>query len=368
MESNRKIKVGITHGDINGVGYEIILKAFSDPTMFDLCTPIVYGSPKAMTYHRKAMDIQTNYSIISNADDASDDTLYVINTCGEGEPKVNFAHPTEESGSFAVCALDRAIADFREGLIDVLVTAPVCASMIKVEGTNFTNQAAYVAYNLKSDGDSPLQIYLNDVMRVASVTENIPLSKVAGAISVENIMQKFEVFHKSLKSDFLISNPRIAILSLNPKSGEGAMGKEESEIIAPAIEQLRAKRYQCYGPYAADTFFGNGLYDHFDGVLAMYYDQGVTPLKALSLMGVVNYTAGVEAIHTQPEHGALLDDAGKGIADESALRNAVYSAIDILRNRESDAEASRNPLRKLYRGGRDDSDKLKLDQPTKEDE
>lgn len=367
MESNRKIRVGITHGDINGVGYEIILKAFSDSTMFDLCVPVVYGSPKAMTYHRKAMDIPTNFSIISSADDANGDALYVINTCGEGEPKVDFSHPTEESGAFALSALDRAISDYREGLIDVLVTAPLYVPSVKVEGADFQSQAAYVAYNLKNDGDSPIQIFVNDVMRVASVTENIPLSKVSSYITVESVMQRAEVFRQSLKTDFLINNPRIAVLSLNPQSGEGAeMGSEEAEIISPAVEQLRSKRYQFYGPYAADTFFGNGLYEHFDGVLAMYYDQGLTPLKALSLSGVVNYTAGVEAIHLQPEHGGQFEDAGRGVTDESAFRNAIYAGIDIFRNRISDAEASQNPLRKLYRGGRDDSDKLNLDQPAKE--
>lgn len=361
MEDNGKIRIGITHGDINGIGYEVILKSFSDPAMLDLCTPIVYGSPKVATYHRKAMDIQTSFTIINNADDAQDGKLNIL-SCTEDELKVELTKATPEAGKAALDALERALKDYREGDIDVLVTAPINKHTIQSDSFHFPGHTEYIEERV-GDDNKALMILLKDDFRVALVTGHIPVKDIAATITKELIMEKMEIFHRSLKQDFGIGCPRIAVFSLNPHAGDnGVIGTEEAEVIIPAMKEMIAKGVQCFGPYPADGFMGSGNFCHFDGILAMYHDQGLAPFKALAMDEGVNYTAGLPIVRTSPAHGTAYDIAGQGIASESSFRQAIYLALDVYRNRMMEAEIHARPLRKQYYEKRDDSDILKLDQ------
>ena len=337
MEDN-KIRVGITQGDINGVGYEVILKTFADPVMLELCTPIIYGSPKVAAYHRKSLDLPTNFSIVNSASEAVPNRLSVVN-CTDDEVKV----------------------EYKEGMIDVIVTAPINKHTIQSEEFAFPGHTEYIEQKL-GDGEKSLMILMKDDFRVALVTGHIPVKEIAGSITKELIQEKLKIFNRSLKQDFAISAPRIAVLSLNPHAGDGGLlGTEEQEIIIPAINEMAAKGMLCYGPYPADGFMGSDNFTHFDGILAMYHDQGLAPFKALAMDEGVNYTAGLPVIRTSPAHGTAYDIAGKGIASEDSFRQAIYVAIDVSRNRQREKEAHANPLRKQYYEKRDDSDKLKLD-------
>ena len=358
MENNRKIRVGITHGDINGIGYEVILKAFSDATMLDLCTPIVYGSPKVATFHRKSMDIQTNFCIISTAEGALDNKLNILN-CTEDELKVELSKSTPEAGKAALDALERALQDYNDGLIDVLVTAPINKHNIQSDTFHFPGHTEYIEERV-GEGEKALMILLKDDFRVALVTGHLPIREVADAVTKELIMEKLSIFHRSLKEDFGIDAPRIAVFSLNPHAGDnGVIGTEESEVIVPAIQEMVAKGVQCFGPYPADGFMGSGNYSHFDGILAMYHDQGLAPFKAMAIDEGVNYTAGLPVVRTSPAHGTAYDIAGQGIASESSFRQAIYTALDVFRNRQIEREIHARPLRKQYYEKRDDSDFLK---------
>lgn len=362
---NRKIRVGITHGDINGVGYEVILKTFSDPTMYELCTPVVYGSPKVAAYHRKAMDISSSFSIINSSDEIQDGRMNIIN-CSEEELKVELSKPTAEAGKAALDALEKALADYREGYIDVLVTAPINKHTIQSDSFHFPGHTEYIEERA-GEGQKSLMILMKDDFRVALVTGHIPLSEVPSALTKELIQEKIEIFNECLKKDFGIGCPRIAVFSLNPHAGEnGLLGNEEQDIIIPAINEMIGKGIQCFGPFPADGFMGSGNFCHFDGILAMYHDQGLAPFKALAMDEGVNFTAGLPIVRTSPAHGTAYDIAGKGIASEDSFRQAVYVAIDVFRNRCLEEEISAHPLRKQYYEKRDDSDKLKLD--TIEDE
>ena len=360
MEDNRRIKVGITHGDINGVGYEVILKAFSDPTMFELCTPIVYGSPKVAAYHRKAMAIQTTFSIINSTEEVQDGRLNIL-SCTEDELKVELTKPTAEAGKAALDALERALADYKEGLIDVLVTAPINKHTIQSETFQFPGHTEYIEERV-GDGSKALMILVKDDFRVALVTGHIPVREIASTITKELIMEKMEIFHRSLKTDFGIDNPRIAVFSLNPHAGDnGLIGSEEAEVIIPAMKEMMAKGVLCFGPYPADGFMGSGNFCHCDGILAMYHDQGLAPFKALAMDEGVNFTAGLPIVRTSPAHGTAYDIAGQGVASENSFRQAIYMAIDVHRNRIFEKEIHARPLRKQYYEKRDDSDTLKLD-------
>lgn len=342
-----KIKVGITHGDPNGVGYEVVFKAFADPQMFELCTPILYGSPKVAAYHRKAMELTTNYTTISAATEAHGEALYII-PCTADEVKVELGTGSEEAGKAAFDALERAVSDWKAGLIDVLVTAPINKHTIQNASFRFPGHTEYFQSKMDTPQEA-LMILMNDSMRVALVTAHLPIADVAKAITKEQIVSKLQQFNASLRRDFNISAPRIAVLSLNPHAGEeGFLGKEEQEIIQPAIQQASEQNILAYGPFAADGFFGSKAYDSYDGILAMYHDQGLAPFKLLAMEDGVNFTAGLSLVRTSPDHGTAYDIAGKGEANELSFRHAIYAAIDIFRNRRSWDEAHANPLQKLY--------------------
>mgnify|MGYP000937006727 CR=1 FL=1 len=263
---NKKIRVAITHGDTNGIGYELIFKTFAEPEMLELCTPIVYGSPKVAAYYRKAMNLPAQFSIIQKAEDAEEGRINLL-AAVEEEVKVDMGVPTEESGQAAVKALDRAMTDFRDDLYDVLVTAPINSQNAFIEGFAFKGHKHYIETCL-GEGKKGLSILVGDTLRIASVTEKLPLKEVAAQITAEKIVEKATLFQQTIKRDFNISNPRIAVLALNPKNNEEtSCGNEEMEIIIPAIDELAGKGVQVFGPYPADDFFGNGDFREFDGVL-----------------------------------------------------------------------------------------------------
>lgn len=359
MEHNR-LKIGITQGDINGVGYEVILKTFDNPAMLELCTPVIYGSPKVITYHRKALGLDTTFTIINSASEALHGRINVV-SCNDDEVKVELGKASREAGKAAFDALEKAMAEYKEGLYDALVTAPIHKEMIQSEAFTFPGHTEYIEQSV-GEGAKALMILASEQLRVALVTTHLPIAQVAQALTTELISEKIRLFDTALKADYAINTPRIAVLALNPHAGDGGViGNEEDTVITPAIKAMREQGVLCYGPFPADGFFGNGTYGRFDGVLAMYHDQGLIPFKTIAMGEGVNFTAGLPLVRTSPDHGTALDIAGKGEASESSFRQAVYMAIDIVRNRQSDAEAHRNPLRKLYHEKRDDSDRLKLD-------
>ncbi len=356
---DKKIRVAITHGDTNGIGYEVILKTFEDPAILELCTPIIYGSPKIAAYHRKALNLETNFSIINKAEEARDNRVNLL-TCFDEETKVELGVATKEGGQAALIALDRAMTDFRSGLYDVLVTAPINKATIQSPGFKFPGHTEYIEASV-GEGHKALMILMNENLRVALVTTHLPIKDVAKAITKEAIMEKATIFFQSLKRDFRISNPRIAVLALNPHAGdEGVLGSEEQTIIKPAIDELAAKGIQAFGPYPADGFFGSGNYHYFDGVLAMYHDQGLAPFKTIAVEDGVNYTAGLPIVRTSPDHGTAFDIAGQGKADENSMRQAIYTAIDVFRNRQEYDAPLANPLPKLFHEKREDGEKVRF--------
>lgn len=356
------MRVAITHGDTNGIGYEVIFKTFAEPTMLELCTPIIYGSPKVAAYHRNALGIQANFTIINSAQDAHPGKLNLLPTFDE-EVKVELGTASKEAGTAALKALEKALKDYKNGLTDVLVTAPINKNSIQCDKFNFCGHTEYIEERA-GEGKKALMILINDIMKVALVTTHLPIKDVAEAITKEKIVEKATIFNNSLKRDFRVSNPRIAVLALNPHCGDGGLlGKEEEEIIAPAIKELSDNGIYAFGPFAADGFFGHGSYNSFDGVLAMYHDQGLAPFKSLDMGDGVNYTAGLPIIRTSPDHGTAYEIAGKNVADESSFRHAIYVALDVFRNRACYDEPFANPLEKLYHEKKDDSEKTRFAVP-----
>lgn len=362
---DKMIRVGITHGDINGIGYEVILKTFSDQRMTELCVPIIYGSSKVAAYHRKALDLPAvNINVVSRAEEAGLNRVNIIN-CVEDDIKVELTQSTPVAGRAAYKALETAVTDLKSGAIDVLVTAPINKHNIQNAQFHFPGHTEYLEQTL-GDGQKALMILMTDTLRVALVTGHIPVSQVPSQITVENIVTKLQVFNQSLKQDFTIIKPRIAVLALNPHAGDnGVIGNEEAEIIKPAMEEAERLGVMSFGPFPADGFFGSKMYEDFDGVLAMYHDQGLAPFKALAMEEGVNYTAGLPFVRTSPAHGTAYNIAGQNLASESSFRQAVYTALDVYRSRQSYREATAHPLRKQYFDKGSDNVKLDL---TKDEE
>lgn len=364
MEQNKKIRVGITHGDINGIGYEVILKTLAEPRMAELFTPIVYGSSKALSYHRKALDLpNVNFNMVTRGEDAADNVNNLVEVL-DNEVKIELGTPTETAGQAALASLKRAADDLRNGIIDVLVTAPINKHTIQSDEFHFPGHTEFLEQRI-GEGNKVLMILCTDNLRVALVTTHIPVSQIAQSITKELILEKLRIFNESLMRDFDIIKPRIAVLALNPHAGDnGLIGTEEAEIITPAIEEAYADKILCFGPYAADGFFGSAQYKHFDGVLAMYHDQGLAPFKTIAMENGVNFTAGLPYVRTSPDHGTGYDIAGSNHADETSFRSAIYRAIDIFRNRTRYYEMYSNPLRKQYIDKSGDKEVLDL---TKDD-
>ncbi|SMO66174.1 4-hydroxythreonine-4-phosphate dehydrogenase [Saccharicrinis carchari] len=339
-----KIRLGISHGDINGIGYEIIFKVIGDSRMYDMCTPIVYGSSKVAAYHRKTLNISNfNLNNIQSAEEAHPKRANIIN-CVNDDVRVELGKVTKMGGESAYKALKQAVADLKAGKIDVLVTAPINKANIQSEEFNFPGHTEYL--EAEFGGGGSLMLLISDVLKVGVVTGHIPLTEVSNNISKEKILAKLKTLNQTLKEDFTIRKPRIAVLGLNPHAGDdGLIGKEEQEIIIPAIEEAKNKGIMALGPYAADGLFGSNNLAKFDAVLAMYHDQGLIPFKTISFSSGVNFTAGLPIVRTSPDHGTAFDIVGQGMADEESFRQAVYAAIDIFRNRSRNQDLAKNPLK-----------------------
>jgi 4-hydroxythreonine-4-phosphate dehydrogenase len=326
-----KIKIGISQGDINGIGYEVILKTLSDPRVLTNIIPIIYGSPKVLAYYKKALANNLPTVTINSADEASSKNIQIIN-CNSDDIRVEIGKSTEMAGLASYQALEKATKDLKDGKIDAIVTAPINKKNIQAAGFNFPGHSEYLA-NEFGNGEH-LMLLVNDNIKIGVVTGHIPLGQVANTISKNLILQKIEVLNESLKNDFLIRRPRIAVLSLNPHCGdEGVIGDEEITKIIPAINAAKEKNILAFGPYPADGFFGSLEFKKFDGVLAMYHDQGLAPFKVIAFDDGVNYTAGLPIVRTSPAHGTAYDLAGQDMANEQSFRNALLLAMDIYNNR-----------------------------------
>ncbi|MDD3511878.1 MAG: 4-hydroxythreonine-4-phosphate dehydrogenase PdxA [Fermentimonas sp.] len=359
------IKVGITHGDVNGVGYEILMKTFSDIRMLELIHPIIYGSSKSASYHRKLLNNNSvNFNIINSVEESREGRINLLN-CIKDETRIDIGTATAEAGESAYIALDCATKDLKENNIDVLVTLPINKDTIQSDQFKFPGHTEFLEERFAGEGEKALMIMATQTMRVALATTHIPLKDVSSALSKELIAEKIRTLNNTLKRDFSIDAPRIAVLGLNPHAGEnGLLGKEEEEIIAPVVKEAQEEWILCAGPYAADGFFGSGRFKEFDAILAMYHDQGLIPFKTMAMDMGVNYTAGLPIIRTSPDHGTAYDIAGKNEASDESFRQSIYMAVDIYRNRVIYDEARKNPLKKMfYDRGRDD-EKLDL---TRED-
>lgn len=360
-----KFKIGITQGDTNGIGWEIILKALADPRMTELFTPVVYGSPKAAAYYRNTVaEIEAfSFNPVASAAEARRGKANLM-ACGE-TADIAPGKPTPEAGRAAVEALCAAMRDLKAGHLDALVTAPFDKETVQADDFRYTGHTEYLAAELEGEA---MMILCSDVLRVGLVTKHIPVSEIARNITKERIVRDLGTLRRALIEDFGIVEPRIAVMALNPHAGDGGLlGREEQEIIRPAIVEAFSKGVLAFGPFAADGLFAGGGYAKYDGILAMYHDQGLAPFKSLSPDGV-NFTAGLSAVRTSPDHGTAFDIAGKDKADPQSMRNAIYAAIDIAEHRRAWAEWTRNPLQRAERdrGGRDVSVK-DLPQTEKED-
>ena len=360
-----KFKIGITQGDTNGIGWEVILKALADPRMTELFTPVVYGSPKAAAYYRNTVaEIEAfSFNPVASAAEARRGKANLV-ACGE-TAAIAPGKPTPEAGRAAVEALCAAMRDLKAGHLDALVTAPFDKETVQADDFRYTGHTEYLAAELEGEA---MMILCSDVLRVGLVTKHIPVSEIARNITKERIVRDLGTLRRALIEDFGIVEPRIAVMALNPHAGDGGLlGREEQEIIRPAIVEAFSKGVLAFGPFAADGLFAGGGYAKYDGILAMYHDQGLAPFKSLSPDGV-NFTAGLSAVRTSPDHGTAFDIAGKDKADPQSMRNAIYAAIDIAEHRRAWAEWTRNPLQHAERdrGGRDVSVK-DLPQTEKED-
>ncbi|MDB9775346.1 4-hydroxythreonine-4-phosphate dehydrogenase PdxA [Vicingaceae bacterium] len=342
-EGKHLTKVGISLGDINGIGIEVILKSLMDNRIYELCTVIIYGSNKTINYHRKALNISnlTFHRAIS-AKEANTKTGNIISAWSE-EVNMNIGEATAEGGQYALKSIEAATADLVAGEIDVLVTAPINKDNIQSEEFNFPGHTEYLM--AKDGAEDSLMFMVSDVARIGVVTGHIPLKEVAAKITTESILKKITLMNKSLMEDFGIVKPKLAVMGLNPHAGDnGLLGDEEEKIITPAITQAKNRGILAFGPFPADGFFGAGAFKNFDGILAMYHDQGLIPAKTLSFGGGINFTAGLKIIRTSPDHGTGYDIAGQDKADESSFRNAIYKAIEIHKNRARYEEMTADPL------------------------
>ena len=337
--------IAITAGDINGVGYEIIIKSLVAPHICEICRPIVYGNAKVARQHMQTMDEEyrnIQWNIITDAKQAKDGRLNLI-TCYPDDTPVQLGVSTPEAGKASLKSLQRACQDLKNGLVHAIVTAPINKDNIQSDEFRYSGHTEYLT-QLFGEGKDSLMMMISDRMRVALVCNHTPIAKVAETITAERIISKLTVLNETLKSDFRCSKPRIAVLALNPHAGDnGLIGKEEQEVIIPAIAQAQEQGIWAFGPYSADGFFGAGQYNHFDAVLAMYHDQGLAPFKALDMSGV-NFTAGLPIIRTSPDHGTAYNLAGKCQAEPQSMLHAIYAAIDVLRLRTEHAKLEGNKL------------------------
>ena len=346
MTKKQQIIVGISIGDLNGIGGEIILKTFQDPRMLEFCTPVIFASVKLMSFYKKHLDMQVNLHGINNLDQVAHKKINVLNLWKDSV-NVSFGDETPEAGKYAIISFKKATAALKQGKIDVLVTAPIHKHNIQAEDFKFPGHTDYLDQEL--DGQS-MMFMISGGLRVGLLTDHLPVKDVSAAITPELIETKIKTVTQTLKQDFGIITPKIAVLGINPHTGDnGVIGKEDDEVMRPTLAKLNEEGTLVFGPYAADSFFGTKNHENFDAIIAAYHDQGLVPFKTLSFGLGVNYTAGLAQIRTSPDHGTAYDIAGKGEADNSSFKEAVFSAIDIYKTRKEYLALSANPLQKRAR-------------------
>jgi len=342
MDKSDKIVVGISIGDLNGIGVEIILKTFEDKRMLDFCTPVLFGNSKTIAIHKKVSKLDTSVHGIHSLDKIIHDRVNLYNVWKE-DVKIEIGKITDDGGKYAFNSLQSAVDALKNNTIDVLLTAPINKENIQSEEFKFPGHTEYLEDNL--EGKS-LMILMTDELRIGLITGHIPVAKIAETITPELIESKVNIMHNSLRIDFNISKPKIAVLGLNPHCGDkGVIGKEDDDIIRPTVQKIKETGKLVFGPYAADGFFGSKNYKNFDGILAMYHDQGLAPFKALSFGNGVNFTAGLDKIRTSPDHGTGYDIAGKGKASNDSFKEALFSALKIYKNRKELKELEANALK-----------------------
>ncbi|RAJ14009.1 4-hydroxythreonine-4-phosphate dehydrogenase PdxA [Arenibacter echinorum] len=343
MQETGNIKLGISIGDLNGIGCEVVLKTFEDSRMLDFCTPVIFASNKTISHQKSELGLEINYNGINEASKAIDGKINVVNVWKE-TPVINFGEPTPESGKYAIQSLKAAVAALKNNEIDVLVTAPINKNNIQAEDFKFPGHTDYLAQEL--EGES-LMFMVTDGLRIGLLTDHVAVKDVASNITPQLIRSKITTISNSLKMDFGIRKPKIALLGINPHSGDnGVIGKEDDEVLKPVIKEMSEKGHFVFGPYSADSFFGSDNYKNFDAILAAYHDQGLIPFKTLSFGKGVNFTAGLNKVRTSPDHGTAYEIAGKGVADNSSFKEAVFMALHIFKNRQEYKELTGNPLKK----------------------
>lgn len=345
VASSHKLPViGISQGDINGIGLEVIMKTFSDPAMLEICTPVLYSSAKTVAFHKKALQMEHfNYNTITSGDGITARKFNLANIYSD-EVNIELGKLTDTGGLYAIKSFQAACESLAKGRIEALVTAPIHKNNTHTEAFPYTGHTEYLDERF-GKGNSLMMLVAGD-LRVALCTDHLPIAAIAEAITQERILKKLRTLANSLKQDFSINKPKIAVLGLNPHAGDsGTIGGEEEKIITPAVKTAVQEGMLVYGPYSADGFFGSMSFKKFDAVLAMYHDQGLIPFKYMAFDSGVNYTAGLPVIRTSPDHGTAFDIAGKGVAREESFRNAVYLAVDLVRTRKNYKQATANPLK-----------------------
>jgi len=346
MKKEKKIRVGISIGDLNGIGSEVILKTFEDSRMLDFCTPVIFASVKILSFLKKKYTIKSNLHGIDKTAQILDSKINVLNVWKE-PVDVSFGTEDQKIGSYAIKSLQAATQALKDDEIDVLVTAPINKHSIQSEEFKFPGHTDYLDQEL--EGNS-LMFMITDTLKVGLLTDHVAVKDIAETITPELIEEKVTTIYNSLKQDFGISKPKIAVLGINPHSGDnGVIGKEDEEILKPTIKKINESGKLVYGPYAADSFFGSNTYKAFDAIVASYHDQGLIPFKTLSFGKGVNYTAGLNKVRTSPDHGTAFEIAGKNQADPSSFKEAVFSALSIFKSRNEYTEITKNPLQKQPR-------------------
>ena len=343
MEKEEKIKLGISIGDLNGIGGELVIKTFEDSRMLEFCTPVIYASVKTLSFFKKHFESSIDFNSIQTAEKAVESKVNVI-TVWKDDVKINFGEEDLIIGSYAIKSLQAAVKDLKDDQIDVLVTAPINKHNIQSEDFKFPGHTDYLAQQL--EGDS-LMFMVSDNLKVGLLTDHVPVSEVSKQITPESIENKISIIYNSLVQDFNIRLPKIAVLGLNPHTGDnGVIGNEDDEVLRPTLKAIKNRGKVVYGPYSADSFFGSKNYKNFDAILATYHDQGLIPFKTLAFGSGVNFTAGLSKVRTSPDHGTAYEIAGKGVADISSFKEAIFSAISIFRNRQMNQKLTSNPLTK----------------------
>lgn len=343
MNMDKKIVVGISIGDLNGIGAEIVLKTFSDPRMFDFCTPVVFASQKAIQFLKKHLNLTTQTQKVESLDKLIDKKLNIINVWNDPF-NFDFGKETKKAGEYAIASLKSATEALKNKKIDALLTAPINKANIQSEEFSFPGHTDFLAKEFEGNA---LMFMVSDELKVGLLTDHVAVKDVASEITPELIKEKITTINESLKRDFRISKPKIAVLGINPHSGDnGVIGKEDDEVLRPVIDKLYNNKVMVFGPYAADSFFGSNNYKKFDAVIASYHDQGLIPFKTLTFGNGVNYTAGLSEVRTSPDHGTAYEIAGKGIADASSFTEALFSALSIVKNRAEYAGLTQDVLRK----------------------